>query len=149
MSQTQTSTVPALVIRRTFKAPRERVFAAWTTPDTLRQFMSPDDVKIGDLQLDVRTGGKFRIVMVHADGEQVPAFGVYKEVRPPERLVMTWTWEEDDKSEERETLLTLDFFDRNGETELVLTHENLRSEESRGNHEHGWTSILEKLPSVL
>ena len=149
MSETHVSTVPALVIRRTFRAPRERVFAAWTDPDTVRKFMSPGDVKVGDVQLDVRDGGKFRIVMVHADGELLPVRGVYKEVRTPERLVMTWTWEEDDPSEERETLLTLDFFDRNGETELVLTHEDLRSEESRASHEHGWTGILDKLPEVL
>ena len=149
MSQTPTSTVPALVIRRTFKAPRERVFAAWTTPETLRQFMGPGDVKVGEVDADVRAGGKYRIVMMHADGELLPVHGVYKEVRPPERLVMTWTWEEDDPAEERETLLTLDFLDRNGDTELVLTHENLRSEESRANHEHGWTAILDQLPSAL
>lgn len=149
MSQTQVSTVPALVIRRTFKASRERVFAAWTNPETIRQFMSPGDVKVGDVELDVRTGGKYRIVMVHADGELLPVRGVYKEVRSPERLVMTWTWEEDDPSEEHETLLTLDFLDSQGDTELVLTHEKLRNEESRASHEHGWTEILEKLPVVL
>jgi uncharacterized protein YndB with AHSA1/START domain len=62
---------------------------------------------------------------------------------------MTWRWEEDDPAEEYDSLLSLDFNDRNGQTELVLTHEKLASAESRARHEEGWTAIVDQLAIVL
>jgi uncharacterized protein YndB with AHSA1/START domain len=47
VSTTQTAAVPALVIRRTFDAPRERVFAAWTREELLRAWFGPPGVTLG------------------------------------------------------------------------------------------------------
>jgi uncharacterized protein YndB with AHSA1/START domain len=143
------TTVPALVIRRTYDAPRERVFEAWTTPELAQQFLGANDVKAADVEMDVRPGGAYQIVMVHADGERWRVYGVYREVQPPARLQMTWRWEEDDSAAEHDTLLTLEFNDHDGGTELILTHERLASEESRAGHERGWKAILEQVPAVL
>jgi uncharacterized protein YndB with AHSA1/START domain len=70
-------------------------------------------------------------------------------VNVPERLVMTWRWEEDDPAEEYDSLVSLDFHELNGTTELVLTHEKLISLESRDHHEDGWTQVIDQLATVL
>ncbi|HVN68720.1 MAG TPA: SRPBCC domain-containing protein [Candidatus Binatia bacterium] len=144
-----TDTATGLVLRRTYDAPRERVFAAWTSPQALRRFLGPGDVTVPDVQIDARTGGTYRIVMRKADGEELVASGVYREIRPPERIVCTWSWEEDDPALEKETLLTLEFIERGEKTELVLTHEAFRDATQRDNHEHGWTAILDQLGASL
>jgi uncharacterized protein YndB with AHSA1/START domain len=149
MTHLQSPAEPAVVLRRTYHAPRERVFAAWTTPEIAMRFFSPGDVKATDIQMDVKTGGTFRITLVSPEEGAVVARGTYREVKVPERLVMTWRWEEDDPAEEHESLLTLDFIERDGETEFVLTHEKLASVESRDSHERGWTKMIDELAAVL
>lgn len=140
---------PSLVIRRTYDASPQRVYEAWTTPKLAEQFMGPYDVKATEIEMDVRTGGKFQIVMVKPDGERMKAVGVYREVKPAQKLVMTWSWEEDDPADQYETLLTLEFKPSGKGTELTLTHEQFPTEENRDNHQHGWSSIVEKLDEFL
>ncbi|MDQ6825946.1 MAG: SRPBCC domain-containing protein [Candidatus Eremiobacteraeota bacterium] len=149
MNQTQTPVVPAVVLRRKYKASRERVFAAWTQPEIAAKFLGPDDVTVPEVQMDVRTGGSYRITMLMPDGERMIVRGIYREVRAPERLSMTWRWEEENPADEHESLLTLDFHDLDGETELVLTHEQFISVESRDRHEHGWAIILDQLAEIV
>jgi uncharacterized protein YndB with AHSA1/START domain len=149
MINQQSLAVPALVLRRTYNVPRERVFAAWTDPAIAARFFSPGAMKATDIRMDVKTGGAFTITMVSPQTERVTARGIYREVKAPERLVMTWRWEEDDPAEEYDSLLTLEFNEQDGGTELVLTHEKLVSLESRARHEEGWTSIVDQLATVL
>jgi uncharacterized protein YndB with AHSA1/START domain len=149
MTNLEPAAVPALELRRTYNAPRERVFAAWTTPETATRFFCPGEMKASEITMDVKTGGSFMIAMKSPDGEPFVARGVYHEVSIPERLVMTWRWEEDDPAEEHESLLTLEFNARGNATELVLIHEKLASVESRDRHTEGWTAIIDQLTSVL
>jgi uncharacterized protein YndB with AHSA1/START domain len=149
MTNLQSPAVAALVLRRTYPVPRERVFAAWTNPEIAARFLSPGDVKATNVQMDVKVGGTFSITMERPGSEAFVARGTYLEVNAPKRLVMTWRWVEDDPAEEHETLLSLDFNERNGETEFVLTHEKLASVESRDRHAEGWTDIINELASVL
>jgi uncharacterized protein YndB with AHSA1/START domain len=147
---TQVASPNTLVMRHTFKAPRAKVFEAWTTAEGLRQFLCPGDFTVPEIQVDARVGGSYRIKMLDPkDGESVVVGGTYKEIRKPERIVCTWKWDEDDTSLERETILTLDFLDRGNETELVLTHENFRDAAQRDRHEHGWGGCFAKLDGVL
>ena len=149
MTQLQAPVEPALVLRRTYDAPREHVFAAWTQPEIAARFLGPGDVRASEVTMDVRPGGSYRIVMLMPDESTMVARGTYLEVNAPQRLVMTWRWEEDDPAEEYDSLLSLDFNERNGETELVLTHEKLASVESRARHEEGWTAIIDQLATLL
>src|SRR5579872_6853405 len=80
--------VRELTITRVFDAPRALVFKAWTDPKHLAQWWGPHTFTNPVCELDVRTGGAFRIVMRGPDGAEHPARGVYGEVKPPERLVM-------------------------------------------------------------
>jgi len=141
--------VPALILKRIYDAPPERVYAAWTEPQTLAKFLGPGSVKALEIETDVRVGGSYSLVMVKDDGERLPVRGVYREVQPAKRLSMTWRWEEDNPADEYDTLLSLDFIDLGGKTELILKHEQFASAESRSNHEQGWTPILEQLVAVL
>ncbi len=151
MSQTDTAApATSLVLRRTYKAPRERVFTAWTQPEIMRRWMSPAGTTISEIAFEAQTGAPYRIVMLAADGERFVVRGSIRELRVPERLSLTWQWEDDDgQLEGNETMLSLDFHAKGDETELVLTHENFTGEEQRGRHEEGWTSALEKLPGAL
>lgn len=144
-----TDTATGLVLRRTYDVPRERLFAAWTTPEILKQFLGPGDVTVSELEMDLRVGGTYRIVMAKPDGERLPVSGVYRDVRAPERIVCTWSWEEDDPALEKETLLTLEFLDHGEKSELVLTHEAFRDSTQRDNHEEGWSAILEQLAGAF
>lgn len=144
-----TTVVPALVLSRTYNAPPERVYEAWTNPDEVPKFLGPGDVKVVEVQMDVRTGGKYSLVMVRPDGERLPVRGEYRDVQRPKRLAMTWRWEEDNPADEYDTLLTLEFLDRGGKTEFVLRHEQFASAESRENHQEGWTAILDQMEKAL
>ncbi len=144
-----TTTLPTtLVMKHTFKAPIERVFDAWTTPEIMGEFMCPDDIT-SVVTADPRAGGNYRITMRRPDGEELVAFGTYREFDRPARVVCTWQWEEDDPALVKDTLLTLDFVPRGSQTEMTLTHENFRDATQRDNHAGGWGEIFEKLERVL
>jgi uncharacterized protein YndB with AHSA1/START domain len=149
MTNLHSPAVAALVLRRTYPVPRERVFAAWTDPVIAARFLGPGDVTATVAHMDVTVGGTFRITMDSPENGRFDASGTYLEVNAPQRLVMTWRWEEDDPADEYDSILSLDFNERDGETEFVLTHEKLASVESRARHEAGWTAIIDLLTTVL
>ncbi|MGB6062746.1 MAG: SRPBCC domain-containing protein [Candidatus Aquilonibacter sp.] len=138
-----------LIMKHTFNASPERVYKAWTDPQILREFMCVSGNARVDAATDVRVGGSFRIVMFRDDGEQFIATGTYRELAPNERIVCTWSWEEDDPALARETILTLEFAPRGTQTELTLTHENFRDAQQRDNHAKGWGAMLAELERVL
>lgn len=149
MSNTTAASPTTLVMRRTFDAPRERVFDAWTTPEALRRWFMPEGTTIKDALTDARVGGTYKIVADHKEMGEMVVYGVYKEFSRPDRFQCTWTWEEDDKADEHETLLTVEFKALGERTEMILTHENFRNEESRNNHERGWSSTFPNLEKYL
>ena len=77
------------------------------------------------------------------DGTLHRVTGTYREVDPPNRLVYTWQWETTPGA--TETLVTVEFHDRAGRTEIVLIHERLPDAEARARHEQGWNGCFEKL----
>jgi uncharacterized protein YndB with AHSA1/START domain len=140
---------PALTLKvsRVFDAPRARVFAAWTREEAVKAWFAPGNAHVADARIDLRVGGTYRIHMRAADGKDWIASGTYREIRAPERLVFTWRWAHEPDA--ADMLVSLELIDRGGRTEVILTHENLPSEESRQAHEQGWIGCLAKLPSVL
>lgn len=138
---------PTLRIARTLAAPREKVFRAWTDPQALARWFAPgDDFRTTVFELDPRPGGRYRIEMLE-HGRPHRVAGAYVEVRPPEKLAFTWAWESE--PEHGETLVTLEFFDRGGATELVLTQERFPTEASRNEHDKGWAGCLDRLAASL
>jgi uncharacterized protein YndB with AHSA1/START domain len=96
------------------------------------------------VRADLREGGRYRITVRELpDGEPYGVVGTYREVRPPERLVFTWSW--DNAPETGETLVTVEFRDLGASTEVVLTHDLFKTEEQRSRHETGWDLVLKGL----
>lgn len=107
-----------LVVTRIFNAPARIVFEAWTRPELFTQWWAPKSygVSILSCELDVRTGGSYRLVMGHPASDQpMTFFGRYIEVTPPTRIV--WTNEE---GGEDGPVSTVTFEDRDGQTLLVM-----------------------------
>lgn len=131
----------SVVVSRRFSAPVSRVFEAWLDPEALAKFMFPAlDMSVPVATTDPVVGGKFEIVMQAGD-RHMPHRGVYREINRYSRLAFTW----EGPFSEPDSLVTLDFWDVDGETELTLTHVKFPSEDSRANHEGGWTRIFECL----
>lgn len=133
-----------LVVERVLPASPAEVYDAWTTPETLRLFMCPGEHRAVVVEADVRVGGRFRIVM---RGERDTEHrGEYRVLERGRRLVFTWAspatgWQP--------TLVTIELSPHEDGTRLVLVHEGLATDDMRGRHRGGWTSILEKLAHHL
>ena len=135
----------SLEIKRLIKAPRDRVYAAWTNPAQLKQWFGPENVQTHDFIAEVRVGGKFRWDLTSSEGERMAVGGEYHELRPGRKIVFTWQWEDDEAWENNVSIVTVELTDRDGGTELRLTHERLPNEASRDGHTRGWNSALDKL----
>jgi uncharacterized protein YndB with AHSA1/START domain len=151
-----------LQVRRTFPAPRERVFEAWTDPDLLRQWLTGPRGNGTHAEVDARVGGEFRVTVTSRlgqllgklptpYGDSVRMVGRYLEITPPERLVFTFGWEElpTVHMDPEATIVTVDFHERGDETELVLTHERQPTRRLRAWHSYGWRGSLRKLARVV
>jgi uncharacterized protein YndB with AHSA1/START domain len=135
----------SLEIRRLIRAPRERVYAAWTDPAQLKEWFGPANVQTHNVIADARVGGEFRWELTNAEGEQMTMRGEYRELQPGKKIVFTWQWQHDEDWEHCVSVVTVELLDREGGTELRLKHEQLPSEESRDGHTRGWNSALDKL----
>ncbi|HXT49242.1 MAG TPA: SRPBCC domain-containing protein, partial [Gemmatimonadaceae bacterium] len=136
---------PTLEVRRTIRAPRQRVFDAWTKAEELKAWHAPGPLTVSLAEIDLRVGGKYRIHMVEPDGKEHRVSGVYREIDPPRKVVYSWGWDGDHPV--KDSTVTLEFFERGDATEVVLTHEGITHDEEREKHTHGWTSIMDKLES--
>ncbi|WP_166873987.1 MULTISPECIES: SRPBCC domain-containing protein [unclassified Salinibacterium] len=108
-----------LMITRTFDAPREYVYEAWTRPEYFSIWFGTDaiDVPLETLSMDVRVGGSWTAVMRLPDGNQIHWVGEYTEVEPPERLAFTIT---DEPSEPAGAPVTVEFAKVPGGTRMTL-----------------------------
>lgn len=135
-----------LTLHRTIDAPVEAVFAAWTDPDLLSQWLAPDDAVVARAVAEARVGGTFLIEMRGKDGGKWVTQGLYREVVTNRRLVHTWCWEGSDE----ESLVTVEFEPgKTGTTRLTITHSRFASSEGRENHELGWNGCLAKLEAMF
>ena len=155
-SEVQKPDDATLVLRRLLKAPQERAFKAWTSPEGIQQWMRPEPgMIVPSVRMDLRTGGRFRIQMKNPDGEYFTAVGEFQEVKIPERLVYTWDWEKDGAGTEfgevegKTSLITVEFLKRGDQTEFIMTHTRFATVQSRDGHAEGWTSTLESFARFI
>jgi uncharacterized protein YndB with AHSA1/START domain len=137
-----------LRLERTFNAPRQAVFDAWTSPEVLKRWWPVGaDWETPVADVDVRVGGRLRLVMRSPDGEEFGGSGEYVEIRPPERLVYTWAW---DGGYRGSQLVEVEFTERDdGTTTVVLTNTGLEDERARQEHREGWDASFDNLDRVL
>jgi uncharacterized protein YndB with AHSA1/START domain len=151
-----------LQVRRTFDAPREDVFRAWTDPELLRQWLTGSGGRSPHAEVDLRVGGEFRVMttsrggrffawLLRDESEFVQLVGRYVEISPPERLVFTMGWEDFPfvHVDSDATTVTVEFHEHGEGTELVLTHERQPNRRIRTFHRIGWSGSFRKLNRLL
>ena len=115
-----------MLVTRTFNAPVHIVFEAWSKPELFKQWWVPKSVgmTLASCEMDIRTGGKYRLIFSHPDFDQPMAFfGTYNEVTPHKRIV--WTNEESEQG----AVTTVTFEEKAGQT-LVSLHERYPTKEA-------------------
>ena len=145
-------------VRRTFNAPREKVFAAWTQRNQLEKWMCKDakDHTVIHHEQDIRPGGCY-LMEVHDPNNNAIYFGsgIYREIAPLEKIVFTWSWTMSSRDGEQlhpdspVTIVSVEFFDRGSQTEVVLTHGVFGTQKDYHDHNQGWNGCFDVLGSVL
>jgi uncharacterized protein YndB with AHSA1/START domain len=135
-----------LVVRRTIRATAERIFAAWTEPEHLCAWWGPRPVTCSGAEVDLRVGGRYRIVNALPDGTTVTIEGEFREIEPPTKLVYTWHMGHDVGES---SLVTVRFEPRDDATEVTVVHDQIASEPVRDSHEKGWNGCLDGLARYL
>lgn len=117
--QVTTPTDKEVVITRVFRAPRKLVFEAWTTPKHVQRWLlGPEGWTMPVCEIDLRPGGEWHFGWRRSDnGAGMSMRGIYREVRPPERLVSTESW----GPEWPETVNTIELREEDGKTTMTLT----------------------------
>jgi uncharacterized protein YndB with AHSA1/START domain len=143
--------LPSLTVTRLYDAPRERVFRAWTDPAQFSSWMGPGSIRAEVSAMEAKPGGAYRITLHGTPKGMSVVSGIYREVVPPERIVFTWAWEEDEATHRagHESVVTVTLKAVGAKTELTLRHERLESVASRDSHGQGWNGCLDKLGPYL
>jgi uncharacterized protein YndB with AHSA1/START domain len=138
-----------LVITRVFDAPRPQVFKAWTDPRLAMNWWGPRDYPATQLEMDVRPGGAWRGRLRSVEtGAELGLGGVFREVVAPERVVFTFSWEEEGERG-LETLVTVTFAEQGAKTLMTFRHEPFQSIEERDGHRGGWSSSFDRLEEYV
>ena len=139
---------PSLSLSRHYPVAPEKVWRAWTDAQAVKKWWGPGPGEPVSLaELDLRAGGKFRVVFGGPQGTEHECAGVYKEVVPNRKLVFTWSWPR--TTPERISVVTIVFKAAGSGTDLLFTHEQLFDEKVRDDHKRGWSSTLDKLAEFL
>jgi uncharacterized protein YndB with AHSA1/START domain len=153
MNETQRGERLQLEVRRVVRASRQRIFAAWTTPEQFQKWFGPSNISVLHAEADAEEGGNYRIVTTACDTtsseaqmRQSSVSGTYLKVVPNSLLRFTWRPE---WNPTEESVVTVELCDVEGGTELILRHEGFTTEDSRNRHLQGWTGTLDKLAGYL
>ncbi len=143
-----------LVLTRLIDAPPQKLYRAWTEPELLKQWFAPKPYTTPNAELDVRPGGSSVIVMRSPDGKDMRLPGVYLEVVPNRRLVMTdayvTAWE---PSAKPYMTVIVTFEEESGKTRYTArvrhwTKEDREAHEKMGFHE-GWGLCADQLTELV
>ena len=136
-----------LVVRRTIQATPERLFAAWTTPDQLRNWWGPAPVTCSHAEVNLRVGGQYRLANQMPNGETVWIVGEFEIIQPPHKLV--YTWQLGTQPAAVSERVTVTFEARQDATEETVVHERIPDKATRDQHEQGWCGCFNGLANYL
>ena len=136
-----------LRIERTFAASAEEVFDAWTSPEVMRRwFHCFPDWETPEADVDLRVGGKVRVVMRRPNGGEAGMQGEYRLIDRPHRLVMTWAFDDDPSNEQ---LIELSFWESEGSTTVLLVNSRISTDGRRDAQDLGWYGCFNELQRAL
>ena len=150
-----------LVIERTFDAPPELVWKAWTEPERVMRWWGPKGYTSPAAEIDLRVGGKYLWAMRSPEGQDLWSTGVYREIVPPARMVCTNSFADEkgnvvpashygiDSDLPLEMLATVTFEEFDGKTKLTLRHEGFPPGEMSEMATAGWNESFDKLAEIL
>jgi uncharacterized protein YndB with AHSA1/START domain len=136
-------------IERTFAAAAATVFDAWTNVEVLRRWWpaGPDwETTVADV--DIRVGGRLRLVMRAPDGTEFGGEGRYMEINRPTRLVFTWRWDTVQLGTQSQLIEVTFTENRDKTTTVVLVNRGL-TESEQPSHREGWQASFDNLDDVL
>ena len=143
------ATAQEVTITRTYDAPRELLWRAWTEPEELAQWWGPPGWRtpLESVTMDVRPGGEFRLTSISDDGTEMPVAGSYREVVEPERIVLE---EPSEESWHEGSISVVTFTDLgDGRTEMALRATIQTTDEMRQTAERGMRATLDRLAEHL
>jgi uncharacterized protein YndB with AHSA1/START domain len=140
-----TSAAPELTITRSFAAPAALVFKAWTQAEHLARWFGPRSHPAREVNVDFCEGGAWRACLVSPEGNDIWVGGRYREISPPDRLVLTFAWE----STGFETVVTIRLEERGNRTLMHFHQTPFASTESRDSHNGGWSSAFDRLAALV
>jgi uncharacterized protein YndB with AHSA1/START domain len=141
-------------IARTFDAPREMVWRAWTEADELKRWFMPHGFTVPECEVDLRVGGRLHMTVRSPDGSEMANDGTFEEIDPPSRLVLTTgAFHGPDGTPMLEVRNTVTFEDVDGKTELRIHSLVTKAAPDLGaalaGMEEGWLQSLDKLEAAL
>jgi uncharacterized protein YndB with AHSA1/START domain len=139
-----------LTITRVFNAPRERIWREWTEPERFADWFGGADaeVPIGTVAMDVRPGGAWRATMFSGpERREIRWTGAYREVEPPERLVLTLSDRPDVDEGELVIVVLTDLGD--GRTEMVVEQHGTLPPQVYDAARNGWGVFFDRLAERL
>jgi len=135
-----------LLVSKIIPASPERLFAAWTQPEQLKQWFGPESVTCIEAEVDLRVGGCYRLGNRFPDGSVIWITGKFHLIEAPHKLIYSWQVGTDSDEE----LVTVSFHAiEDGNTEVTITHERIPDRTARDSHEQGWIECLIKLTSYV
>jgi uncharacterized protein YndB with AHSA1/START domain len=142
-STAETST-RELVMTRTFDAPRRLVFEAWSKAEYVSRWFTPAPLTTPQCEVDLRTGGVFRVVMRMPDGIEFPMDAKFLEVVAPERIVFAATIHGG-----VDVHTTVTFAEKDGKTTLTVHQVFSKETDATRGAQAGWTQTLNQLAQHL
>jgi glutathione S-transferase len=146
---TNTMRENSLEIRRFINVPRDCVFAAWPRPEEIVKWFGPQNVTCLSATAEVQIGGAWHFRMQSDHAGETEHRGVYLVVKTPAKLVYTWTWKNHPILGAGETLVTVEFLELDGGTEIHLRHEGFANVNLRDRHDHDWNGCFDRLEHWL
>ena len=139
-----------LNMTRFIRAPREKVYDAFATEAGLAAWMGPRGMKVRAAKADAQVGGAWRVEMHNRDGFTLVVGGHYKQLQRPSSIAYTWKWEgEQSPMPHLETLVEVRFDEKDGGTEMHMTHSGFPAAAAREGHSQGWVSTFNRLNDYL
>lgn len=154
-------TEQVIVIERIFDAPRERVWKAWTEPESLMRWWGPKNFTSPACRMDFREGGKYLFCMRSPEGQDFWSTGVYRKIVPLRQIICTDSFADVEGNIvpasyynmspdfPLELLVTVTFEEYGGKTKFTLRHEGFPVGEDAGLAQAGWNESLDKLAENL
>jgi uncharacterized protein YndB with AHSA1/START domain len=134
-------------LERAFAASAEDVFDAWTSPEVMRRwFHVAADWETPQAEVDLRVGGKVRVVMRRPDGSEAEARGEYTLIDRPRRLVMSWSFHDEPSNVQ---LIALSFSESDGLTTVKMINSGISTDARRERQNTGWLGCFGELARML